>query len=309
MGAVLLSPRRLPRRYNRRIAPSTRKFVQLRHRRRRQYLLERWIRIFQRLQRKFASIRPSLSRVCAVVGIACVVLGIGLLLFSSLLDLREVRVLRTDPRIDVEQVQRAMAPVFRRHLFFLSSQEVVPLLKKAIPDLQVVSLQKRYPSGIVLHLTLDPIIARLSIEDPSTSAHSAGSGTQVRTSDYLTAQGLYVRYLPSQVPGTPPPLIRIVDWGARPDPWTILMSPEFLLQIREAEQALREQFGQEVTERIVFLRAQEFHLKAKGFTIWFDRKNSLEGDLRRYRLFLKAVGPQAAKNYVDLRLTDKVIFR
>lgn len=285
----------------------TRRFVQRRHARRRRYLWERVKRITHRLQKHVVNLRDLFRRFFLGLSVGICLLVVGLVLFSPIFQVREIRVLRTDPRIDVEQVQRALGPIFRQRLFSLSSQDVSSYLEKAIPDLTDVSLQKRYPSSIILRLTLDPVVARLSIQDPAPP--QAGSGAVApMTADFLTSRGMYVTYLPSQVKGSPP-VLRIVDWGARPTPWTRLIAPAFLLSVREAEQELQGEFGQEITERTVYLRAQEFHLKTKTIALWFDRRSPLDEQFRRYRIFLRAIGVQAAKEYVDLRLKDRIVYR
>lgn len=240
----------------------------------------------------------------------------GLLTFSPLLSVRQIRIARSDARIDVEHIERLLAPMFRRHLFFLSSQEVVSLLKDAVPDISAATVTKRYPSTLIVRLTLDPIIARLLIEEPRNARPAApvrGSGSAAPSptpsGEYLTSQGLYVTYTPSQVQGAPPMPLRIVDWGARPVPWTSLIEPDYLLAMRETEKALLDQFGQEVIERTIFLRAREFHLRTKTITLWFDRRSTLEEHLRRYRIFLRTIGLDAAKEYVDLRLNDRIVYK
>lgn len=308
---MLLRPRRIPRRFNREPSALTRRFVRHRHRRRRAYTFERWKRLLARFQRTSGAMRQSLRRLLITFAVGFTLLIAGLLIFSPLLIVHEIRVPRSSMRIDVEQVQRALAPIFRRHLFFLSSQEIVNLLREAVPDLMAVNIQKRYPSTLVVRLTLDPIIARLSIEEPDAAGGvpATSSGTAVPQGDYLTAQGFYVRYTPAQIRGDPLVPIRVVDWGARPAPWSRLVDPVFLLAIGESEQALLDQFGQETTERTIFLRAQEFHLRTKTVTLWFDLKSSLEEHLQRYRTFLRTIGPAAAKEYIDLRLRDRVVYK
>ena len=79
--------------------------------------------------------------------------------------------------------------------------------------------------------------------------------------------------------------------------------------MHNAEQALDEQFGQKVRSRSVYLRAQEFHLLTQQYSLWFDLKSPLEAQLLRYRLFLQTVGKDTAKEYIDLRLTDRVVYK
>ena len=315
---MLRTPRRLPQRYNRRVSPQTRSLVARRHARRRNYRWERLRRLLGRIRRQWEPLKAFVLRFIFVFVAGIVVLVIGIVLFSPLLNVREVRVARTDPRIDIERVERLLKPLFGKHLLFLSSSEVYPLLKNGLPavkdtpaepglpELLKVNVGKRYPSTIVLELTLEPLIARLDLSDP-TAAATTNSGS---TADFLTSQGIYVNYAPNQVgSGGALPLIKVVDWSVRPVPFSPLLSPALLKTMDNAENALVDQFGQPVSMRVVYLRAQEFHLKVPEYSLWFDMKSPLEAQLQRYRLFLQTIGKTAPKLYIDLRLADRVVYR
>lgn len=277
-------------------------------------MVERWIRAVHYARAQLGAVGGFIRRFFVLFGVGLLLLLLGLLLFSPIFAVRQISVVRTDPRIDVDRVQQALVTMFHRHLFFLSSQDIDAPLKAAMPDLTSVAVQKRYPSTLVVRITLDPIINRLAIEHPEANTppgQQAGSGALARlpgAEDFLTAQGLYVQYRASQVSPLLP-LIRIVDWGARPTPWKELLSADFLLLMRQTEQALHEQFGQDVLERIVYLRGQEFHMRMKAVTLWFDRRSPLDEQMQRYRIFLRTVGLDKAKEYIDLRLADRVVYK
>jgi hypothetical protein len=315
---MLRSPRRLPQRYNRRVTPQTRGLAQRRYQRRRQFMAKRMQHLWHRLNRKGEVIRTFIVRFVMWVGLGAFALVMAVLFFSPLLEVREVRIARTDARIDIERVQRLLKPLFGRHLLFLSSQEVLPLLEDGIAatatvpaqpgmkDLATVEVVKRYPSTLLLKLQLDPLIARLQISQTSDAKAATGS----LTADFLTADGVYVAYSPDQVnSGAVLPLLKIVDWKEQPQPFDPLLTEEFLKVMRNAEKALSEQFGQQVRSRTVYLRGQEFHLLTPEYSLWFDLKSPLEMQLLRYRLFLQTLGKGSAKQYVDLRLTDRVVYK
>lgn len=314
---MLRSPRRIPQRFNRRVTDQTRRLAQHRHQRRRQYWRQRISRLWNRFQRKSDSIKSFVIRFSLWVSGGVVVIIVSVALFSPLLTVREVRIARSDARIDIEHVQRLLRPLFGRHLLFLSSQEVLPLLKQGrpegpnqraepgIPDLASVQVLKRYPSTLSLKLTLDPLIARLQIVD---SAGKTATGSM--NVDFLTAKGVYVAYSPDQVgSGVLLPLVRVVDWNEPPQPFEALFDDEFLKAMHNAERALDEQFGQKVRSRTVHVRGQEFHLQTAEYALWFDLRSPLEMQLTRYQLFLQSVGKADAKEYVDLRLTDRVVYK
>lgn len=309
MGAMLRRSRRLPSRYNRPITPATRSLVQHRHRRQRQYRVQQWQRTWHRLARRFDSWRALALRFAMLIVVGLFLLMVGLAIFSPILHIREIRVSRSDPRIDVEQIQRSLLPLFGEHLFFLSAQEVVSLLQTAVPDMQTAVIRKQYPSTIHLRLTLRPVIARLKIDDPDQAKQVAATGAIV-TGDFLTDNGMYVVYPPAQVViGTGVLLLRIVDWGVKPAAWTILLPPAFLAAMHDAEAILAEQFGKTVQSRTAYLRAREFHLQIPGYALWFDLKSPVTEQLERYRTFLQASAGAVPKEYVDLRLKDKIVYK
>lgn len=318
---MLRKPRRLPQRFNRPVAPQTRNLVQRRHQRAKQQRAQKFQRAVQRIRRRAGSLRKLLMQFAVFIVAGLVLLGIGLALFSPILHIREIRVQRTDPRIDAEKIQMSLGPLFGEHLFFLSTQEVSDLLQASIPDLVRADIVKQYPATLQIRVYLDPIIAQLIIDEPDRTPQQTASGAVVAAQtgaveipeggEFLTQKGLYVVYQPSQVRVGSGGLLqlRLVDWGERPEPWKRLVEPKMLDVMRSAEGELQTQFGLVTQSREVYIRAREFHLKLPQHTLWFDTRSPLSEQLQRYRFFLQSVGAAAATQYVDLRLTDKIVYR
>lgn len=307
--AVLRNPRPIPRRFNRRVGAPTAAVVQRRRTLRRQYARERMLRAVQRVKRRISITPRSIAIAGVLLGVSAVIAVIGVVIFSPLVTVQEIRVQRSDPRIDFEQVQNALSPLYGRRLPLLTTGEVRTILQEAIPDLSSVEVRKQYPNGIALRLMLDPIIAQLRIVDPDGETLETGTGADM-IADYLTARGMYALYRPSQVgSGAALPVIDVVDWGVRPGPWSLLIDEKLLTALRRAEVALIDQFGAIVQSRSVYLRAREFHFKLERFTVWMDIRSPLGEQLDRLRIFLEVAGIDAASRYVDLRIKDKVVYR
>lgn len=243
------------------------------------------------------------------MGIGCVILIplalIGLSL-SPMFRLRTIIVDRADPRVSEKTVIASLAPLFSQRLFFLSTRDVAEPLEKDIVDFEHIEVQKQYPNTLHVTLTLEPIVAQIIIAEPDNALVSTGSVLK----QYLTKSGKVVEYEPFKIgSGIVLPVITLMDWGVRPEPGSVPLEATMIQAIEKAVRALADQFGQIVTERVAYVRAQEFHLKLKEFTLFFDVRSSLEEHLGRYRLFLQAAGKEAAKSYVDLRLNDRVIYR
>tara|TARA_Y100000310_G_scaffold328972_1_gene398024 strand:+ start:3278 stop:4186 length:909 start_codon:yes stop_codon:yes gene_type:complete len=296
--------RRLPKKYARRISPDTAKYVKRRMGRKKQRRKEKWRRVQRRFEAAWEGFRASIVRWTLIGLIIIGLVAFGFLLFSPAIEVREIKVSRLSPRLDIEEVQESLTPIFGRHLFFLSSFEIAQLLHESIPDIDEISIGKTYPGILHVRIALHPLVAKLSIEDPD-STGGTGTGTTI---DFLTKQGIYVATTAARDTETLPQF-SIVDWGVRPDPGVLLIQPTFLERMNAAELTLLRQFGQEVSQRTVYLRAQEFHLLVDGKELWFDLRNPLEEQMERYRTFLKEVGFETARDYIDLRIADRVMYQ
>lgn len=298
--------KRLPRRFRRPVSSRTQTMVQRRYQRQKQFNRERWRRLARRVQNAFKAWRRKALRWSIAFAFLFGLLFTGFALFSPIIEVREIQVQRTDVRLDIEQVQTVLASLFGEHLFFLAEGDVAALLREQIPDIEDVQVAKRYPSTLLVRVSLEPFVAKLAIVSPdAASAEQTGTGSMV---DYLTGRGVYIAS--SRADETEPlPIIRLVDWGVRPVAGSALLSPAFLERMTMAERALQQQFGLGVEQRTVYLRAQEFHLDVGGYTLWFDIRSPLEAQLQRYRTFLRSVQPGEITEYVDLRLADRVVYK
>ncbi len=320
LASVLKRPKRLPRKFRRHVTPAMRTFAARRHKRRtvgsRERIKRWWRKTSAASQGAWTWVRRWFWLV--IGGIAALAMSVAL--FSPLLDVREIRVVRGQGRVDVGGIQRALSPLFGRHLLFLSASDVEERVRDAVPDLEAVEIDKQFPSRLFLRVRLKPLIARLELVEPPGSksasasvAATTGSGAlsgvpELQEHDYLTENGLLVSTT-SVESGAVLPLVRVVDWGVRPAPKTRLLPPEFLQRMLGTERVLTTEFGQTVSSRTLYLRAQEFHLTVGKIELWFDLQSTLEEQLTRYRLFLKTVGLAKATRYVDLRIKGRVVYR
>jgi len=262
-------------------------------------------RRLRKIQMHWENIQASAMRWIAVTVIVLGIAVFGFLLFSPIIQVREIKVTRLSPRLDIEEVQSTLSSLFGRHLFFLSAFEVEQILNESIADIERVKIGKEYASVLHVEIELQPLVAKLRIIAPDDIDVPIGTGSTI---DYVTEEGIYVTTTAAKDTQTLPEII-LVDWGVRPVPGALLVSPTFIERINAAEIAFLRQFGQEVQRRTVYLRAQEFHLRIADRELWFDLKSPLEDQLERYRIFLREVGIEEAKDYVDLRVSNRVIYQ
>lgn len=265
------------------------------------------------MQRRVVSLRGILVKYAMVTLFLCITLIVCLLLFSPILDVRAIKVERLDSRIDAEQIREAVAPFFGQHLLLLVPEQVHNAIQEAIPDADTITITKQYPSTILLHVTPDPIIARLIIENPNAATASGvvvESGALKTGIDFLTNQGTYVSYHQNQVDtGTGVLELHVVDWAVRPEVGKPMVQSGFLLAMQTAETILAKEFNLPVQSRTIFLRAREFHLHVPGYTLWFDMRTPIDEQFARYRIFLQYIGTKSVKEYVDLRIRKMIVYK
>ncbi len=275
---------------------------------------ERFIRWQRRMAKVMAAVVVEF-RLWMAIGAGVVIVAVAsILLFAPFFDVREMRIKRQDPRIDPEEVQQVLSPLFKQRLVLVTRSQVESMLQAEYPDIERVEIDKQYPSTLSVALYLEPVIAAIKVAENDDKIEQTGSGSALATDtgaslySYISRSG-YFETSPIRLVSEKLPVLTITDWGIRPQNRTLLLEPETLRTIFQARDTLRRDFGLETTNITVFLRAQEFHIRTNKSTLWFDLRSPLPVQLQRFREFLKAVPLDQAKGYVDLRIADKIIYK
>jgi len=299
---------RLPRRFNRPVSRRTQRLVARRHTVPfKNRMAGRWRRWSKTLHRGATSWRKAIVQWSLITFISLLLLAACILIFSPIGHIEEIRVTRTDPRLDIEEVQHVLSPVFGRSLVTVSMREIRQMLQEKIIDLQSVTVSKHYPSQLLVRVELSPLVARARVLSPEEEASPQNASGGVL--GYVTDRGTFA-IVPGGFPGDSDlPLLYLVDWGVKPQPGSPILSQDFLMRLDQAVSTLQSQFGMQVKRRTVYIRAQEFHLGIGAVSLWLDTRSPLEDQLLRLRMFLRSVGLPEVKSYVDLRLSDRVIYR
>ncbi len=267
---------------------------------------------FTKRLRRIGSLAVSEFRVWLIIGTSVIVLTVAaILLFAPMFDVRYIHVRRQDPRIDIEDTQQALSPLFKQRLLLVTKGQVTTLLEPEYPDIERVEIEKQYPSTLSVSIFLEPVAAAVIIDDlsdsPMTQSGAAVSGSGTFT--YVTRSGLFVSSPIKLASGVPIDTLRITDWGIRPQNRMPMIDPEFLKTIFSARDSLRTDFGLVSKDILVFLRAKEFHIKTNRVSLWFDLTSPLSVQFQRFREFLKTLSLDQVKEYIDLRIADKIVYK
>ena len=72
---------------------------------------------------------------------------------------------------------------------------------------------------------------------------------------------------------------------------------------------LRSDFGLSAKDITIFLRAKEFHIRTEKVALWFDLTSPLSVQFQRFRELLKNLPLDQVKEYIDLRIADKIVYK
>lgn len=310
---ALRKPRRLPKSFNRPVSSYSRTLARTHYRtpdRRARRRHERRVRFLKKCSKLLSTLRSEF-RAWLIIGLGTICASLLLaLLFSPFFDVRQIHIQRQDPRIDPADVQQILAPLFRQRLLLVTKGQVSSYLQAQYPDIESVSMTKNYPSTLSVLIKLEPVVARVIIDDNDLSEQTqsggiVGSGSYM----YITKSGFFVNS-PIKLSGsTPIPILHFTDWGLKPQNGTRVILPEFIDSVFTARDILRTEFGLTTVDITLYVRAQEFHIRTNKTTIWFDLQHPLPIQFQRFRQFLKTFSLDVAKEYIDVRIEDKIIFR
>ncbi len=309
----LLPPSRLPRRLKRAVTPLALSYARKQRLKSGNTGLRKSERL-SRLSRKWAGTRSVLLAECRkwlIVLVAASAIGlVSALLFSPVFSVKQIQVKRQDSRIDSDEVQKILAPLFSQRLIFITRKNVLSLLTAAYPDITDVAIKKIHPSTLSVSIFVDPIIAELRVM--SDGMAMSGSTLQAETDQryyYVTQKGFTLVSTTRLLQKNPLPTIEVTDWGVRPEDRTLLTDTDTLAAIFSARDMLRENFGITPTGIILYLRAREFHVRTKSFTLFFDRTSPIPVQFERFRELMKSVPLEQVREYVDLRIADRVVYK
>lgn len=237
----------------------------------------------------------------------------AVLLFAPFFNVRRINIERRDPRIDPGEIQQTLSALFNQRLVLVTNAQVTSMLETEYPDIVRVSINKDYPSTLSVSIALEPVIASVTMEENGAKDTEVLSGALLTSTGavhyaYITTQGTYVT-APIRLTREKLERLVITDWGIVPQNRTKLLSPDILRMIFLARDTLRKDFGLEPTKIIVYLRAQEFHIKTPKGTLWFDERSDLPMQFQRFREFLKEISLDQVKEYIDLRIADKIVYK
>ncbi len=187
------------------------------------------------------------------------------------------------------------------NLILLNTNELIPILKKELPQYETLKIRKKIPDTLMVILETYPPIANLIVKNKEDGKEKEYLLNTVG----MVVEGKNQKALP---------VIQIEREGSVRMGSTI-MSQERLAFALEAIQSFEEKFGMKIIHGVYFNVEREFHLwTQRKFYIWLDMTSDLDYQLNKLKQALPKLNIYEENlDYIDLRISgingEKIIFK
>jgi hypothetical protein len=163
---------------------------------------------------------------------------------------------------------------------------------KFFPEIKTITLEKDYPSTIIINFEKFPQAANLVVDENGTTKQYILNTIGFAVKEDFENPDLPFIKLESEEP-------------INTD--TYVISEEVLNYILSAKSEFETRFGMQITDLIYKKRAREVHLKTeKGFTIWLDQQLEIDGQYKKLKKALVKLDIYSQPlEYIDLRINSK----
>lgn len=95
------------------------------------------------------------------LAIILLVLALGFLVLSTALSVKTIEVVRQNFNVDSAGIESTLSAFKGKSLFFLSKNQIYTAIQKKFPEFSTITIEKKFPSALVIHLESYPVIANL----------------------------------------------------------------------------------------------------------------------------------------------------
>ncbi|MDD3862138.1 MAG: FtsQ-type POTRA domain-containing protein [Candidatus Gracilibacteria bacterium] len=199
-----------------------------------------------------------------------------------------------------DKIKNSISSALGKNIIFTNTKELETKVLLSFPELEKVTLSKKYPNIIQIDFSEYPLVANILNESAS-----------IKKSYIINAVGYAVKenYEDKNLP-----YIKIKS----EEPLNIqnaIIEPTNLSYILDAKDYFEEKFGMRIIETIYKPIAREVHLfTEKSFYIWLDIKRPFDQQLKKLKKALVKLNiHEGSLLYIDLRIAgnngDKIIYK
>ncbi len=248
-----------------------------------------------------------------IVALIIVLIGIflGSIVFFSFFTTQNIRVSRTDFRIDGEDIaEYAQQAYIGKNIFLLRKVSIQSELKKAFPEIATVEIERELPKTLRLIISTEPVAFRWSCERVKKSISETGDIIQTTESIafYVNRDGRITLPNPDEQEA-------FLIYEKAPCPNEIdrrqqIMSTRTVDEIFAAKTLLAEVLQEPIDRAGYFRDAKEIHLiSASNIAFWIDFSTPATEQIEKFRIALTLEPKLKSElDHVDLRVPEKIFY-
>lgn len=221
--------------------------------------------------------------------------------------IRNVRVDRTDTRLDLGSFSAAIRGITGANLFLFSTTGLEKKLRAQFPEIEVLRVSRIVPDTLLIHVGTALPAFWVSCEESKKTLGDDGKiiEKKITKNVAMTSRGAVLRNVD---PATE--MFVLFEKEGCPNFSTRIFSENRLREIFAAREALEEVSGQKVVRAGYFRAAREIHLYLENETaIWLDFMRPLQEQIEEYRIAISLV-PKLLEplDHLDARISGKIFY-
>lgn len=237
-----------------------------------------------------------LFKTSIVVGILFSIMALFIVfaVFSPYFNLKKISVVRDNPDLDIERVEKVLEDFYGKNMLFLSQREVVSTLQESFPEFREIKVEENWPSEIILKITISPPLFNLLNTDTANFA-------------VISADGVVLKEEPEE----DLPVIKVFQHENTIQLREKIMDKEDLQKIIRAENFLQQVVKLPLHATHLYWTAKELHLISTGeMAIWLDLQQEIEPQLQKLEESINEIGLYTNQFvHIDLRIPKQIFWK
>lgn len=223
---------------------------------------------------------------------------------------QSVKIIRTDFRLNGEQISEYAQNLMGENIFLLSQKKIEQDFQKVFPEISKVTLKRMLPNTIYFQISSNPIAFRWACELSKKKITETGAieNVPIQKLFFINANGQMSNPNPDEQEA-------FLVYEKSPCPKKIrrhqqILSKKVVDTLQTGKKELETILGKNIDRAGYFRDGQEIHFVAEDNTAyWIDFASPLEEQISKLKMAIKLQPDlQEAREHIDLRIPKKIFY-
>lgn len=215
--------------------------------------------------------------------------------FSPYFEIQKINIERNNPQFDISQIDTLLVDYYGRNLLFVSYDEIRYILTTALPEIQNIKIDEKWPSELILTIDIAKPAVVFFHTDNATYAYGSDKGI----------------ILPGEVNNTELDQIDVYQYSAPFEKYNSILQPDEYKKIIETKAFLQNEIGLPIKKIDYYYSAREVHMISRGdMALWIDIEAELMPQLLKLIYASEEIKLSTAKfEHIDLRIPNQLFWK